>query len=284
MPGVSVVGTMQRVVDVDSLTIDELAGNVATKDDRISIAHVKAAAGSSEPWLTLHYDEWMCVMKGEITIEQADVASIVVPAGSTVFIQQGTRFRPSFKVDTEYVPVCLPAFRPDRCIREDHTAESVAIASKLRKLHSPDDVGVCRRTRDEPKAEVLYHMTTKTEWEAAKDEGVYYPKTYEADGFYTHATAVPSRLITVANHFYQDVAGEWICVTFTRSALRKCGIHVRDEEALPVGDKSIGEDWGDWICPHIIGGLPTHIVTREYKIKRDGSKFLGIEGLEAVLN
>jgi len=284
MPGVAIVGTKQRVVDAGSFTIDELAGNVATGSDRISIAHVKAAAGTAEPWLTLHYDEWMCVMKGAIKMEQADVAPIEVPAGSTVFIPEGTRFRPSFEVDTEYVPVCLPAFRPDRCIREDNCEEGTAIAAKLRKLHNGDNVGVCRRTKENPLPEVLYHMTTKAEWEAAKVEGVYYPKTYEKDGYYTHATGVPSRLVTTANHFYQGVAGDWICVTFTRSALRKCGIHVRDEQALPVGDQAVGEDWGDWVCPHVIGGLPTHIVTHEYKMTRDGSKFLGIEGLDLANN
>ena len=52
--------------------------------------------------------------------------------------------------------------------------------------------------------ETLYHMTTKAEWEKAKaDNHAYYPKTFEVDGFYTHATGVPSRLIETANHFYQ---------------------------------------------------------------------------------
>ena len=47
-------------------------------------------------------------------------------------------------------------------------------------------------------------MTTAAEWEAAKSKGhAYYPKTFEADGDYTHATGVPSRLIETANHFYQ---------------------------------------------------------------------------------
>ena len=31
----------------------------------------------------------------------------------------------------------------------------------------------------------------------------YFPKTFEVDGLYTHATGVPSRLIETANHFYQ---------------------------------------------------------------------------------
>ena len=47
-------------------------------------------------------------------------------------------------------------------------------------------------------------MTTAAEWEEAKAQGhAYYPKTFEADGDYTHATGVPGRLIETANHFYQ---------------------------------------------------------------------------------
>jgi uncharacterized protein (DUF952 family)/quercetin dioxygenase-like cupin family protein len=287
MPGVSIVGSTKRVVDAGTFSIDELAGNVATNSDRISIAYVKAAAGTSEPWLTLDYDEWMCVLKGKVKFEVSDSDPIFACAGSTVFVERGTRFKPSFEEDSEYVPVCLPAFRPDRCKREDTTDDGEAIASKLQKLHSGGygEAAVCRASGDDSKPEVLYHMTTKTEWEAAKAEGVYYPKSYEKDGHYTHATGVPSRLITTLNHFYQDVPGDWICLVFTRSALRKCGIHVRDEEAMPVGDKPVGKDWGAWICPHVIGGLPTHIVTQEYPISRDTSRtpqFIAIEGLDTT--
>eukprot|EP00966_Prymnesium_polylepis_P028902 670241-Prymnesium_polylepis.1 len=54
-----IVGGETRVVDDGAgLTIDELAGNVATKEDRISIALVRVSAPTAEPWLTLDYDEW----------------------------------------------------------------------------------------------------------------------------------------------------------------------------------------------------------------------------------
>ena len=58
---------------------------------------------------------------------------------------------------------------------------------------------------EDKKPEVLYHMTEKAVWEATVKAGeAYYPLTYEqVDGFYTHATAVPSRLIMTANHRYQ---------------------------------------------------------------------------------
>jgi len=40
MAAVRIIGKSQRVVDAPGLTIDELAGNVASKEDRISIAFV----------------------------------------------------------------------------------------------------------------------------------------------------------------------------------------------------------------------------------------------------
>ena len=46
-------------------------------------------------------------------------------------------FRPSFIEDSVYVPVCLPAFRPDRCVREDgDNQEGRGIADNLKKLHA----------------------------------------------------------------------------------------------------------------------------------------------------
>jgi len=281
MASVSIIGKSHRVVDAPGLSIDELAGNVASNEDRISIAFVKAAKGTAEPFLTLHYDEWICVQKGKIFFEN-DGGNITANAGDTVFIKKGTRFRPSFLEDSEYIPVCLPAFTPDRCIRED--GENKEIAENLKKLHNKE-LEIATNSSENKKPEILYHMTTKAEWEKAKaDNHAYYPKTFEADGFYTHATGVPSRLIETANHFYQDVSGDWICLEFKRSVLRsKFGIVVKDEMAMPVGEKQVSEDWksekNNWICPHVYGGIPLDCVEKEYQMIRDGSKFLRIEGL-----
>eukprot|EP00434_Breviolum_minutum_P034953 symbB.v1.2.030936.t1/scaffold3538.1/size88992/2 len=101
-----------RVVDTGLLSIDELAGNVATKDDRISIALVKVSEPTSEPWLTLHYDEWMCVLKGRMVLLHGE-KTVEVLAGQTVFIAKGERFRPTFpEGGTEYIPVtCFQGWR-----------------------------------------------------------------------------------------------------------------------------------------------------------------------------
>lgn len=260
------------------LSIDELAGNVATVDDRISVAIVKVSEPTCEPWLTLHYDEWMAVTKGRIVLNFGDGECLEVVAGKTVFIAKGERFQPVFPVgDTEYIPFCLPAFRPDRCIREEEPNSEVS--TKLLRLHAGAKATAAANAEPEPAPEVLYHMCLKSLWDEAKDaETAYFPPTFEADGF-THATAVPGRLVETANHFYKDVEGDWVCLRFRRSALRRAGIMTKDEEAMPVGTKASNDNWKSWICPHVIGGIPPQVVDAEFPMLREGAEYTGIPGL-----
>ena len=165
----------------------------------------------------------MCVTKGRVIFDLGDGTSVEAKAGETVVVEKGTRFQPIFpEAGAEYIPVCLPAFKPERCIREEEGVSDVA--KKLADLHGSPDAPPAA-----PPAEVLYHMCEKALWEAAKAAGgAYFPPTFAQDGF-THATAVPSRLVTTANHFYQDSVGDWVCLQFKRSTLLKtCGIVTRD--------------------------------------------------------
>jgi len=275
-----IVGESSRVVDTGDLSIDELAGNVASKSDRISIALVKVSAPTAEPWLTLHYDEWMCVLKGRMVLHYSEGQTMEVLAGQTVMIEKGERFRPEFpEAGTEYIPVCLPAFRPDRCVREDEPGN--AVAAKLQELHG-GKAGAKGEAEEDPCPEVLYHMCQKSLWEAAKAAGqAYFPPTFDTDGF-THATAVPSRLLATANHFYQDVEGDWVCLRFRRSALRRLGIVTRDEEAMPVGSKATDESFSAWVCPHVVGGIPPEVVDAEFTMLRSGPAYTAIQGLTDV--
>jgi len=285
-----IIGTSQVVVDDGAgLTIKELVGNVASNDDRISIAHVKVSQPASEPWLTLHYDEYICVLSGRMVLQHAK-GELDVKAGQAVFIEKGERFKPTFpEGGTEYIPVCLPAFRPDRCVREDDSERSKQVADNLQKLHSgpsivPDFHAPSCKINNGEVPDTLYHMCVKADWDAAKAKGeAYYPPTFEADGNYTHATAVAERLIQTANHFYQESVGDWICLRMSREALRKCGIITTDEPAMPVGNKDVSESWSEWICPHIYGGIPISVVDAEFPMIRKplasgkGSEFLSIK-------
>jgi len=277
-----IVGGHVRVVETPDLSIDELVGNVSSKSDRISIAHVKTTAPTSEPWLTLHYDEWMAVLKGRMILLYGDNMQLEVLAGQTVMIEKDERFKPTFPEPCEYIPVCLPAFRPDRCIREEEGGS--AVSKKLDELHAKASVAPPAAppaaSKDGP--EILYHMCLRSSWEEAKQAGeAYFPATFDSDGF-THATAVPTRLLSTANHFYQDSLGDWVCLRMCRSALRRCGIITRDEMAMPVGDKAVGEEFGEWVCPHIVGGIPPTVVDAEFPMLRDGPYFTAIDGLTDV--
>ena len=78
----------------------------------------------------------------------------------------GFDFRPSFLEDSEYVPVCLPAFSPSRCIREDgENEEGNKISANLKDLHGTTN---SNQSAEEDSKDLLYHMTSVKEWEAAK--------------------------------------------------------------------------------------------------------------------
>lgn len=283
-----IIGSSQTVVEHEGLTINELVGNVATKEDTLSVARVSVSEPTAEPWLTLAYDEWICLTKGQMVLEyqeDGEEKSLEVNPGDTVFVAKGERFKPVFPSgNTEYIPVCLPAFRPDRCLREEE-AESSEVTKKLRILHG--DAPMCKPSDADAVDDVLYHMCQKTLWEEAVGAGIaYFPPTFDADGGFTHATAVPKRLIDTANHFYTATKGDWICLQLSRSALEKIGIKTKDEEALPVGSAAVSNEWTDskWVCPHVYGGLPTidslNIVTKVYDMVRsDDGKFLSISDL-----
>ena len=283
-----ILGKAVRVVEHDGLTIDEFVGNVGSNDDSVSIAHVKVSEPASEPWLTLDYEEWICVLKGKMDLYSPSGEVITVNAGETAFIDRGERFRPVFPVaDTEYIPVCRPAFSPERCIREEEGVSDVS--AKLKELHQPKEpttvlpaVVVDASKYDD--VEKLYHMCQKALWDEAVASGkAYFPPTFKDDGMFTHATAVPQRLVTTANHFYTATEGDWICLELSRSALESLGIQTVFEEAKPVGAIATADSFDTWVCPHIYGGLPAQIdgiVTNVFAMTRleDGT-FVGIAGL-----
>lgn len=99
--------------------IREHVGRVATGTDAVSVAHMVAPPGWSEPAQRPAFDEVTLVLRGEVVVEH-DGGSTRVTAGQSVVTYAGERVRyccgPS---GAEYVAVCLPAFSPDTVNRED---------------------------------------------------------------------------------------------------------------------------------------------------------------------
>ncbi|KAL3774538.1 hypothetical protein ACHAWO_003989 [Cyclotella atomus] len=275
---IRLIGQSIKVVDHEGLTITECIGNASTSIDDLSLALVNVQGPTSEPWLTIHYDEYMHVTEGCLELHyELDNKSL-----NTVFIAKGTRFQPRFPAGiTKYIPVCLPAFQPERCIREEGT-EASNVSKKLKELHSKLTAAEVNEKYN--RVDTIYHMCQKKAWEDCKSQRkAYFPPTFVADGKMTHATSVPGRLISTANHFYTDSVGDWICLELNRGGLEQLGIVTVFEAAMPVGEKAADGKWEDFVFPHIYGGIPTHlegIVTNIYEMVRsnDGT-FLSIKDL-----
>lgn len=95
----------------DGKLIEEAFGLASTGDAHISIAHMIAPPGWSEPHQTPGFDEYTLVSRGKKMIE-ADGEEIILESGQSILIKEGTRVRYSnpFDEECEYWSVCLPAF------------------------------------------------------------------------------------------------------------------------------------------------------------------------------
>jgi len=99
--------------------IDEHVGRVNTGDERVSVAHMIAPPGWSEPTQTPEFTEYTVVLRGtlwvrhgHLTFEIGAGQSVVCEAGETVAYSTGD-------AETEYIAVCTPAFDPGLARRAD---------------------------------------------------------------------------------------------------------------------------------------------------------------------
>jgi quercetin dioxygenase-like cupin family protein len=100
-------------------TIDEYVGHVTTGTAEVSVAHMVAPPGWSEPAQTPAFDEITVVLRGVVLVEH-DGGILEVAAGQAVITHAGERVRYSTAAEgAEYVAVCLPAFAPDLARRDD---------------------------------------------------------------------------------------------------------------------------------------------------------------------
>jgi ethanolamine utilization protein EutQ (cupin superfamily) len=98
----------------------EYVGRANSGETAVSIAHMDAPAGWSEPFQTPEFDEYTMVIRGLLRVEHA-AGIIDVEAGQAVVTRSGERVRYTTTPDSgaEYVAVCLPAFAPDLAHRDN---------------------------------------------------------------------------------------------------------------------------------------------------------------------
>ena len=108
------------VPTTDGKLIEEHVGLASTGDKNISIAHMVAPPGWSEPFQTPTFDEYTLVSRGKKMFE-IEGEHVILEAGQSILIKSGTRVRYSnqFDEECEYWSVCLPAFSIDAVNREE---------------------------------------------------------------------------------------------------------------------------------------------------------------------
>ena len=104
----------------DGKIIQEHFGLASDGNSQISIAHMIAPPGWSEPFQTPEFDEYTFIIKGkkQFIIEEEIV---VLEAGQSIKVNKNTRLQYSnpFTEPCEYIAICLPAFSIDSVNREE---------------------------------------------------------------------------------------------------------------------------------------------------------------------
>lgn len=108
------------VPTTDGKTIQEHFGLASSGDTNISIAHMVAPAGWSEPFQTPDFDEFTFIIKGK---KQFNIEGevVILKSGESIKIMKNTRVQYSnpFSEPCEYLAICTPAFSMDSVNRED---------------------------------------------------------------------------------------------------------------------------------------------------------------------
>lgn len=109
-----------RVIDFPNIAIDEFVGAASSGTKEISIAKVTSKGIWEEAWQTPEFDEYVVMLRGVVHIEHADGVT-ELNAGQALLLKKGERVKWKFPSEegAEYIPICLPAFTPDNCHREE---------------------------------------------------------------------------------------------------------------------------------------------------------------------
>jgi mannose-6-phosphate isomerase-like protein (cupin superfamily) len=118
--GYRVVTAGTRIPVPGGKFVEELFGNVNTKTDPFSLAHMISPPGWSEPAQTPEFGELTIVVRGTLRVETPE-GPVDVRGGQAIWTEPGVRVRYSNASGekNEYFAVCIPAFSPARVHRED---------------------------------------------------------------------------------------------------------------------------------------------------------------------
>ena len=129
------------VVDAPDITISEYVGRVASQDPACSACIATIRQATKELPQCPAFDEYVLVLEGEVHIMHGPELKecTVVKAGEGLVLPKHTRVQWVWPGYCKYVPICLPAFSPSNCGREESfggpAAKTEESMDRLRELH-----------------------------------------------------------------------------------------------------------------------------------------------------
>jgi len=108
------------VPTTDGKLIEEHFGKATDGNTDISIAHMIAPPGWSEPFQTPEFDEYTYIIRGKKQFI-IDGEKIILETGQSIKIERNTRIQYSNPFDEacEYLAICRPAFSIESVHREE---------------------------------------------------------------------------------------------------------------------------------------------------------------------
>ena len=108
------------VPTADGKLIEEHFGGETNKQQDLSIAHMVAPPGWSEPFQTPEFTEYTYIIKGKKQFS-IDGELVVLEQGQSIRIEKNTRvqYANPFSAPCEYISICTPAFSIDTVNREE---------------------------------------------------------------------------------------------------------------------------------------------------------------------
>jgi mannose-6-phosphate isomerase-like protein (cupin superfamily) len=99
--------------------IDEYFGRVNSRQEEVSIAHMRSPAGWVEPGQTPDFDEYTVVLKGMLRVTHRE-GVLDVQAGQAVLTRKGewVQYSTPLAEGAEYLAICMPAFSPQTVHRD----------------------------------------------------------------------------------------------------------------------------------------------------------------------
>ena len=99
--------------------IDEFIGRVNSKEERLSVAHMRSPGGWIEPGQTPQFDEFTIVIAGMLRVTHKN-GTLDVRPGQAVIAHTGewVQYSTPEPEGAEYIAVCLPAFSMETVHRD----------------------------------------------------------------------------------------------------------------------------------------------------------------------